>query len=126
METAHAAARDDKCLVGMAAHIWDEFVHNIVEPLFMECYATVMVALHVAPRLAVDAVNTDEPDESAVDEAGEHTHHVEVLIVVKTSVLRREDQHGMSLGAVGLVFHVTPKGVAVFLHVIDIHCLACT
>ena len=110
----------------MAAHIWYQFVHNIMEPLFMECYAAVMVALQVAPRLAVDAVNTDEPDKSAVDEAGEHTHHVEVLIVVKTSVLRREDQHGMSLGAVGLVFHVTPEGVAVFLHVIDIHCFACT
>ncbi|MBR2237766.1 MAG: hypothetical protein IJ887_07800 [Prevotella sp.] len=58
-----------------------------MEPLFMECYAAVMVALQVAPRLAVDAVNTDEPDKSAVDEAREHTHHVEVLIVVKTSVL---------------------------------------
>ena len=71
----------------MAAHIWYQFVHNIMEPLFMECYAAVMVALQVAPRLAVDAVNTDKPDKSAVDEAGEHAHHVKVLIVVKTSVL---------------------------------------
>ncbi len=108
------------------AHLWYQLIDDVVVPPLVQFDATVMVAIDVRPRLAVDAVGTDQAYLSAVYIAGEYAYHVEVLVVVESSVLRREDEHGMSLVAVGLVFHVTPEGVRVFLHVIDIHFFKCT
>ena len=85
-----------------------------------------VVTLHVTPCLAIDAVNTNETDESAVNKAGKHPHHIEVLIVVKTSVLGWKDQYRMPLVAISFIFHITPEGVAVFFYVVDVHILACT
>ena len=35
METAHAAARHNECLIGAAAYFGDEFVGDVVKPLFV-------------------------------------------------------------------------------------------
>ena len=108
------------------AYLGYQFVDDVVVPTLVQLDAAVMVALDVRPRLAVDAVHTDEAYLPTVDIAREYAHHVEVLVVVETSVLRREDEHGVALVAVCLVFHVTPEGGRVFLHVIDIHFFKCT
>lgn len=98
-----------------------EFVHDVVEILFLGLDAGAVVRVGGAPGVIIVAVAAEHLDAAVFDERGQAADEAVVLEVIKASALAGKSQHGLAGAAVELEFHIASQGAAVFLEVLSIH-----
>ena len=123
METAHGATGRHEHLLIIATDIGQQFVRHIAEPAFVLFDAPTFVSTLVRPSLPVNAIHTDHPDPSGIDQRSQYIEHVIILPIIKTSILTRESQKSLSVVTEDLVFHlaaeiVAPPFVIFYVHII--------
>ena len=108
-------------LLGQAADLGHDLVHDVVQPLLIAADAPVGVAVGVGPGLLVQRVDGKHHDLAGLDPRGQGVGHVEVLKVKEPAVLTGDVQHGPACMAVDLALHIPAKGGAVILEILHFH-----
>ena len=121
MIASHGTTRDPELLICSEPHSGHEFISHIVKPLLVANDAGVFIASALRPSFRVNAIDANQTDAAFVNQWCQFTHHTEIFPVVETTVLRRENQYGVSLRTVNFVFHVALKRLTVVFVIVWSH-----